>query len=343
MPDPRRTVAMAPARRHMKQPYNALLCDALEGEGLKVIDVFPSWILRPWQAKTVHFHWPEYHFRRRLGVLVVIALAVSLSIHRLMKGTVVQTIHNVTPHDGYRSTIERVGVHMIDRFTTRVMVHSATVLDAVQRERPNLSIADAIVIPLPLYPYNPTDGARDRVRRDLGLSDPSDVLCVHFGLLRAYKGTLELAAVWTNSRPQGAILCIWGKADDQMESALRASAEVDSTISLDPNFIPEQRLHDLLAAADLAVLPYHQIYTSASVALAAAAQCPVLVPASDSMKEVQTLAGADLIMTYSGGLTSSLLIGAIDDVRQRCRPHIETSLFPTYTELAAATKLLYLP
>jgi glycosyltransferase involved in cell wall biosynthesis len=94
----------------------------------------------------------------------------------------------------------------------------------------------------------------------------------------------------------------------------------DPRVLLRPHFVPSDETQLYFRAADLIVLPYHEVLNSGSALLALSFGCPVLVPVAGALQELAEWAGDDWVMTYEGELTPALLEAALKRVTSAHRP-----------------------
>lgn len=331
---------MLPARGNAaQQPYNTLLSDQLERDGWIVDEAYKRWIYRPWSARIFHVHWPEYLFRGRFAVLRTIVTIYALIVHRMFHGEVIQTIHNVRPHEGILTLREGLGLSIVDRLTTGVLVHSETAAQSLRTKRPSLRPKRIEVVGLPLYPVLATNSTRGDTRQALAIGD--DVcLFLHFGQQRRYKGTLDLLSVWIHDPPTGSHLLLAGLPDELTEKEINRLVDPSRHVSADLRLLPAIELHKLIIASDIVVLPYEHIDTSGSVALALSLGRPVLVPDMPLMRDLGLRVGKEWVVTYAGKFSSAALLSGRQDPRRQLGS-IRSSLFPTYQDLARTCAALY--
>ena len=89
-----------PAFSRKSNPYNALLYNAVQKEGVDVVEFsFKNAFLS--KADIVHVHWPEFflnsHYRIK-ALLFSIMLLLSLGVQKLKGAKLVWTLHNLKPH-----------------------------------------------------------------------------------------------------------------------------------------------------------------------------------------------------------------------------------------------------
>jgi glycosyltransferase involved in cell wall biosynthesis len=181
---------------------------------------------------------------------------------------VVYTVHNLVPHHQRPGDEARYG--RLYRAADAVVVHSERSAAAL-RDQWGISADRIAVTPMGPMLEGWAAPTRDDARRQLGL--PADVeLALFAGLIEPYKGLADLIAAFgpvAQRRPQ-ARLVIAGKPNEGFDGYTRQLAALglaDRTV-LDLQFLPEPRLAAYLCAADVVVLPYRSV-TSSAMLLAA--------------------------------------------------------------------------
>jgi beta-1,4-mannosyltransferase len=333
-----RSVLMIPARRNrLQQPYNYILTGELERLGWRVLEARSLRLFLPWTIDVLHLHWPEYLFRGRSRFVKGISFSIYAIFLRCLGARIVQTVHNSEPHDGFATRYERLGVYVLDSVTVAVVAHSRAVLSRAELCRPALKPQTSAVIPVPAYPFAPSPGARELVRSQLRV-EAADALFIHFGLLDRRKGTLELIQSWERMEAGPQHLHVVGKPIDDGYARELRNAAISSKVSVDLRFVPEEELADLLAAADVCVMG-RLSSSSATIALALSAECPVMVPSGADATELVDTFGSDWIWAYEAPISSVAVRNAMSALPGRV-VGISAHL-PTFTDVAAATAEMY--
>jgi glycosyltransferase involved in cell wall biosynthesis len=133
----------------------------------------------------------------------------------------------------------------------------------------------------------PPDAAASRAA--LGLPDHRRV-ALFVGLIRPYKGVDLLVEAAAELPPDSDWLVViagepWGGLGDRLRRQVE-SLGLGDRVRLDLRWIPESELSGLLAAADLAVLPYRRGSQSAVAPMALAHGTPVLTTAVGGVPEI---------------------------------------------------------
>lgn len=331
------TILMAPARSNrLQQPYNQLLTDGLENLGVAVTEFSWRWLLGIGRYDILHTHWPEYLFRGPLGPVRAGFFRLALKRHVNSGGLVVQTVHNTEPHGGYQSSWEKSALQMLDSATHGAASHVQSAPGEWHSRRAHLRPTEVCFFPLPAYPVEVADGVRGAERDRRGL--PSDTtLVLHFGLLRAYKGTIELLQSWNDMTTPQIALIIAGEPDEEVRDFL-SGAQVNSNVQIELGFRPEEELIRSLAACDVVLLPYRSVTTSGSLLLALSAGKPVAITKSPASDWALKTLGNEWVHVLSEELSPLALDQVVQFARQSRQP---MPTLPTYDQLAVAIHGFY--
>ncbi|GAB3170358.1 glycosyltransferase [Telluribacter humicola] len=235
----------------------------------------------------LHFDWIiSYYYRRWrwLTALSVPLFFIQIIIARhLFRTRIVWTLHNVLPHD-----MKQVGLHSwCQRFMARqcdwIRVFS---LDTVARAAQELQVPPDKLRVVPEGDYTscyPNTTDRLQARQYLKLSASSNIL-LYLGLIKPYKGVLELIHHFKQLQLADTYLIIAGKVMDKAYGeAIRCT--LDESVVLEDQFIPEDVLQYYYHAADAVVLPFKNIENSGSVIMAMGFAKPIIAPAIGVVKD----------------------------------------------------------
>jgi beta-1,4-mannosyltransferase len=227
----------------------------------------------------LHFHWPQiyYHDPRVGGILSWPRLALfigRLGAARILGYRVAWTVHQVYPHESPSRRLDQLAGRALAAASDVLIAHDQVTAAAAAEFRPRRPVE---VLPHPAYTgaYPP---GRDRaeVRASLGLPEDAFVfLC--FGHVRAYKevGLLLEAFACTNSG-RAALIVAGLAVDPAAAAAVRAAAADDRRSVPLLEFVPDDRVAELHAAADAAVVARADGGTSGALALALTLGVPVV-------------------------------------------------------------------
>jgi glycosyltransferase involved in cell wall biosynthesis len=198
----------------------------------------------------VHLHWPE-----KLARQVSAATATRLLADLVAGGSaVVQTVHNVRPHEPSRDLVRFLD--FVDGITDGVHAFSRDHEAAARRVRPGLP--DRVLhLPHPRFPMRPT------VRPDPAPEPPpGSVGC--FGRLRGYKGIARFAGTYLRIAGQYSRLVVAGHPDDMAtHRQLTDLAAAHPGLVYRPGFVAcDDEFWALLASVEWVALPYQRLYSS---------------------------------------------------------------------------------
>lgn len=257
-------------------------------------------LMRARGARIVHLHWVSGFALpggNRFGVSRRLAqhwFGLWLRTARLLSLRLVWTAHNVLPHSP---------VFADDAAARRTLVsHCDLVMAHSRAALAGLAELGAVPRKTLLIRHGPMGPPAAMTLRAPGSGGgPREFL--FFGKVAEYKGIGELVAAFAGL-PAGtpARLTVAGRCDNASMRGLLATA---GNVRLRLEHVPEQEVPDVLAGADVVVLPFRRVTTSGSAELALAHARPLIVP------DLPGLAGlpAGAVTRYDGtvpGLTAAL-------------------------------------
>jgi glycosyltransferase involved in cell wall biosynthesis len=198
----------------------------------------------------------------------------------------VYTVHNLLPHDPQPGDDARYG--RLYRAADALVVHSERSAAALH-DRWGIPPENIVVTPMGPMLEGWVAPTRDEARRQLGL--PADAALVLFaGLIEPYKGLADLIAAFSDvvrQRP-AARLVVAGKPNQGFEGYARQLADlgIADRAVLDLQFLPEPRLAAYLCAADVVVLPYRSVTSSAMLLAARRFGCPLVATRVGDLAEL---------------------------------------------------------
>lgn len=300
-------------------PYVIQLHRALLAEPELQVRTFSLARALGWRFEVFHLHWPEPLWSARSGwrrlakELLLLLFLVKLSLSRAV---VVQTLHNLAPHE----PPDRLGRLIVAGLRRRTVLYlrlnaylgpelpepGRTILHGHYRDW----FAD--------YPSAP--------------AQPGQLL--FFGLLRPYKGLTELIPAFEESRDAAALRICGRPTDAALATQLEELAAKDERIGLELRFLDEPELVAAINAAQLVVLPYREMYNSGSLLAALSLDRPVLVPDSEVNRLLQAEVGAEWVQLYTE------LTGAVIDAALAVRPQGRPDLSARGWEAAGPAHLM---
>jgi beta-1,4-mannosyltransferase len=295
-PPPNERVAIACLTAAGWNPYLDLLYASLEREGVPLernARLKLGWLLAARRrVRWLHIHWPQslYRFSRgpkslrgALSWLKLGLFAWRLGLARALGYRIVWTIHQVLPHDG-ATRLDLVAARRIARRANLLLAHDE---DTAARAAELLALGAARIAVVPHGSYEgvyPPGEGRVAARETLGVDAERVVL--FFGELRGHKDVDVLLDAFARI-DRGAVLLVAGHPKDKaVAAALGAAADRDPRLRFSPGFVPDQRVADLFAAADVAVVARGDGGTSGSLILALTFGVPVVAADRPTYREL---------------------------------------------------------
>lgn len=310
---PLRVLAWPAFRNRRRNPYNALLYDALQRLGAEVEEFSPGRLLAG-RFDVWHLHWPDSHLRERrraLARLRLHALLRLMDVARLRGIRVVWTVHNLRSHEARHPALERWFWPEFTRRLDAFIGLSAAGLAAARAAFPALAGKPGYVVPHGHYRgVYPNVLGRDEARRRLGIDAGAGVVAF-VGQVRPYKNVPALVRAFRELDGADLALLVAGKPSDAEAARVTEAAAGDARVHCRLEFIPDDDLQLYLNAADLVALPYREVLNSGSALLALSFDRPVLVPDRGAMAELRRAVGEAWVRTYKGALTARELAAAL--------------------------------
>ena len=308
-------VIARPAFSDSSNPYCWLLYTHMMAAGGVLVEEYSWKGLLGGSHDICHLHWPELHLNQKNPALALRGSATALGLLRWARrrGTkIVWTIHNLHSHEQYYPRLEH---WFWDGFLRLVDGHislSHSGHDAALARFPRLARIPGFVVPHGHYREHGREQiTRPAARARLGLEPHATVLSF-VGQVRAYKNLPRLIECFRALEDRRLVLLIAGAPNSpELADRVRAAAAGDPRVRFELEWLAEERLHLYLSAADLVVLPYHEVLNSGTALLALSFDRPVLVPEVGSLAELQDVVSPTWLRTYTGELTPDHLRDAI--------------------------------
>ena len=305
-------------------PYNALLY-----RNLVEVDEHKSSVTEYTHKRALlqkfdllHFHWPDGYINQRsllktLQRILIFGLVVVAS--KLKSTKIVWTVHNVAPHDAQHP-------HLALRFM-RWFIQRCDGLLFMSDESRKIFLntyqgcADIAYAIIPHGHYRrsyPAPVTQQLAKQQLQLPADKKVL-LFCGMIKPYKNIESLIRNFIQADINDYVLVIAGNPDS---AQLRAQLEAFSHPNLYQflHFIPDNKLHVFLSAADAVILPYKAILNSGALLLALSFNKPVIAPDIGAFLTLKQELGEQWIFCYQGDLTPGTLLTALDSFTQHQRP-----------------------
>ncbi|MEO7908848.1 MAG: glycosyltransferase, partial [Roseiflexaceae bacterium] len=209
-----------------------------------------------------------------------------LALLRMRGVRLIWTAHNLEPHELYHPTWGFLVYRLVARWSAAIIAHSRAARELLEARYGALPACQVIPIGNYIGLYGPT---RERAisRAALGLPPDGPVL-LNLGALRPYKNIEGLIDAFARlPEPTRGTLLIAGVAKSPAYAEqLRHHAASVPGVRLHTQFIADPDLPTYLAAADLVVLPYRKMLTSAMLLCALSYERPVVAPAFGAVREL---------------------------------------------------------
>jgi glycosyltransferase involved in cell wall biosynthesis len=301
------TVAHLPT---YNDPYQSCLLASLERQGVRArygrsralwgwLDLsLVETLLRERGLRILHVHW-QHPYLTGAGVGGAIGkpllFLAQLALLKLLGVRVVWTVHNLWHHDSANPRLEVFFARFLARWADAVIVHSERARAEALRL---LRIADAArvhVIPHGSFAaYFPNGITRSQAREDLGI-EPDRAVFLFLGLIRPYKGVVELVEAFKALQRDDALLIVAGRAPrPEWAREVEAACAQHSGVRLQLGFVPHEAVQLYMNAADVIVAPYRRVLTSGSVITAMSFGRPVVAPALGCIPDTVDADGAFL-------------------------------------------------
>lgn len=265
------------------------------------------------QIDWVHFHWVQSYYmswnlpRIVWGTARFLRFLVRL---RWMGYRLAWTCHNLFPHESRSRLADYVVRMALARVSEVVIVHSQRMKAEVGR----WFFRRANVFAVPLGHFigcYPNSTSREVARQRLELPERSFVY-LFMGIVRPYKGVEELIDGFRELKEKDSVLIVAGKPMSQeYKDSLILRAAGDSRMRLNLGHVADEDLQLYFNAADVTVLPFRKISTSASLLLALSFGTPVIIPDVPSIREY---VNAEVAYVMARGES---LARALDEARRR--------------------------
>lgn len=279
-------------------PYQKLLIRSLSKKSVFVYTIFSTSyypfslilkVLFHWKPQILHIHWLHHFLLSDSWVKTFIKSVFFISelvVVKLLGIKIVWTVHNVLSHDSRFIRLELFFTKIISRFCSRIIVHG----DYVKSKVIKLYGVDHYVIrviPHGHYIGYYRNEVSKKQARDLLKLDEREFVFLYFGMIRPYKGVIELIEAFKRLKHTGSRLLIVGKPvnKDIAECVLKECRD-DKRVRVVFDFVPDDEVQIYMNAADIVVLPYRESSTSGSLVLSMSFSKPVIAPSIRSITEI---------------------------------------------------------
>ncbi|TXJ04379.1 MAG: hypothetical protein E6Q27_08245 [Aeromicrobium sp.] len=209
------------------------------------------------------------------------------------KTAVVQTMHNLKPHENQSATNQKLMANFRRLESMRIAINPTTPHDS---GAPIETIVHGHSIDW-FNTYSKQTAEPGRV--------------AYFGLIREYKGVLDLVQTFIETR-ESLTLSISGHPNsEELAHKISTIADTDERIEVTYGYIEEPDLVEAITRASLIALPYRELHNSGAALTALSLNRPVLVPRNESTDALATEVGEQWVIRYDGPLTAELLAKSV--------------------------------
>jgi beta-1,4-mannosyltransferase len=191
---------------------------------------------------------------------------------------VIWTVHDFQNHDSPHWRLEDFVSRQASHRFDNLIVHGETAKQMVESQWacPSQRIT---VIPHGNYINSYRNNiSRSAARASLALEDASTVF-LFLGLIRPYKGVVEMVQAFKTWAEPGSRLIIAGKpAGETIKEEVTQVIGGDDRIRFIPGFVKDDDVQVYMKASDVVVLPYKRILTSGAAILAMSFGKPCIAP-----------------------------------------------------------------
>lgn len=282
-----------------ENPYQKLLYQALRNYDVQLVTTDRLCVGWLWRSRNrvdvLHFHWPTPYYRHdrgwvrlrpTLSWVRLVLFGLRLTAARSLGYRIIWTVHELDPHETTSQKLDHAAAGILARFSNRLVAHDNATRDAVEAA---LKFARQRLVLIPHATFAGVYAAgrnRRSVRMELEVAE-TDLLLLCFGHIREYKDIDVLVAAFERVRSSRAKLVIAGlPLSEEAADILRTAASHDGRITLQLGYVPDERVAELFAASDVAVVSRGDGGTSGVLVLALSLGVPVVAAACDAYEEL---------------------------------------------------------
>jgi len=227
--------------------------------------------------------------------------------------------HNILPHESFP-----LAHSLLRGFLKRmklVVTHSRSDEEAALGVFSELNI---LKLYLPLYDQYTNGGkSRDLVRNELGY-DSEDNVILFFGLVRPYKGLMDLLHA-VKELPRTVKLLVVGECYSDREALTREmlSTELQERVQWIDRFVPDSEVAGYFRASDAVALPYRHATQSAVAQIALAFRKPLVLTRTGGLSEVIDEGKTGFLIpprdpaALAEGIRKALVLGGTAGIEER--------------------------
>ncbi len=297
-----------------ENPYQKLMMEGLRSSRLQVRHGEPGKFFA--LIKTALRHRPDYlhldwlhsYYMRKREWMTWIQFPFFVlqvfTISKILGVKLVWTLHNIYPHDSPSHGPYKWARQFFANHCKWIRVFDK---DTIPRAAAALKVSanKFVVVPEGSYvEYYKNLASQTEARKHLNLPSHKRIL-LYLGLIKPYKGVLELIEAYEKSQLQNTILLIAGKSMDSDYFGKIRLKENHSGLIIHEGFVSDEELQYYFNVADIALLPFNIIENSGSAILAMGFKKPIIAPRKGVLK--YRLSQQDLLLYEEGELKNALL------------------------------------
>jgi len=336
-------------------PYQSLIIKHIREHGFDARPAKGAGLLTPFfnaiidfRIHIFHLHWQHYFLLGKTKfttILKSLLFLLQLAFLRICGSKLVWTVHNISHHENKHRELELFFAKKIALLADKILVHCESAQETVQKA---YNIVDKNKFSITYhgnyisYYKNSISRIEARINLNLGLDD---FVFLYFGLLRSYKGVLELIDSFGTISSDKTKLIIAGQpmTKDLRRQLLRRSGS-NPNIRLTLEYIPEDEIQIYMNAADIIVYPFLKILSSGSLLLAMSFGKPVIAPRIGCIKDLLDFSGGILYNPrQENALSEALLESMISKSKLSEMGQYNSVIASNYswTKVSAATCSVY--
>jgi glycosyltransferase involved in cell wall biosynthesis len=229
----------------------------------------------------IHLHWqhPFFLSKTKLGALLKsFVTMVQLHLAKALGKRIIWTVHNLKNHMNMHRDLELFFSGLLAKLADAIIAHCPSAKSEIQK-RFKTGAEKIIVIPHGNF-INKYENviSRQEAKTTLGLRS-TDFVFLFFGTIRRYKGVLKLIQTFKRLQAADTRLVIAGYPKvDRFRKTIEQQALLDDRIFLMLQYIQANDVQIYMNAADIVILPYHDVLTSGAALLGMSFGKPLIAP-----------------------------------------------------------------
>ncbi len=296
--------------------YISKLTEELEKQGIQVQyaedkagDYLTQHLLASHESRKpdiLHFHWTSYQYEGSNNAITFINLMKYMVKVKQAKSRgfkIIWTMHNYLPHEKHGTLIPYLERLWMAHQADAIIVHASHGKELLAKRL--FRRKDVYVIPhgnyIPFFTRTPKLAAK----QILGAAYGTPML-LYFGYVRPYKGVPDLLRVFHELPDLNVSLYVVGNANETTKQEIQTLIGNDPRIMPNLRYVLDEELALYLSAADMVVLPYHDVLGSGALMTALSFGCPVIAPAMGAFSEFLDEGCGYLYPPNKNGLKSAL-------------------------------------